>query len=153
ELLQAESSCFLFWGEMWLDQLRDRLFYIETLLNSLETPPQAAVKVELTTSPSSESVQSSPESTEEVAELPEKHEDDTPELVIPNPVELAKKPIMRTTPPQTLETPETPEPPQTLDVVETSVTTLANESSRHPIDRQTRQAILAKKRGSKRSKK
>ena len=79
ELLEAESSCLLFWGETWLEQLRHRLIHIEKLLNAIENPP-----VEVVAEPQQDDI------SEQTVDAPVKAP------VLPSPVMLAKKPIMKT---------------------------------------------------------
>ena len=85
ELLEAESSCLLFWGETWLEQLCHRLIHIEKLLNAIENP-----QVEVRTEP----LQRDDISKNEISELAMDAPVEQP--VLPSPVMLAKKPIMKT---------------------------------------------------------
>jgi len=79
ELLEAEASCLLFWGETWLEQLRHRLIHIEKLLNKIENP-----QVEVVAEPQQD----------DISELAMDAPVEQP--VLPSPVMLAKKPIMKT---------------------------------------------------------
>jgi alpha-amylase/alpha-mannosidase (GH57 family) len=85
ELLQAESSCFLFWGESWLEQLHTRLFHIEKLLNVLENAAVVATPTEVAPLPPA----GPPEEPLEKSEVAEAEPS-----ILPSPVLLAKRPIM-----------------------------------------------------------
>jgi len=169
ELLEAESSCLLFWGETWLAQLHNRLIHIESLLHTIENP---TVETAIASQPDDISELST---CEPAIEPP----------ILPSPVALAKKPIMKiaTQPidsaddvstesvisePLEMESPnisqeEIVEPIEIA--AQNSVAAPINEPETHSpklelptvasqssVDWQTRQAMIAKKKNSRRKK-
>lgn len=138
-LLEAESSCFLFWGETWLLQLEQRLTAIAAQLNTVIHAQTVSLPTALNSV--------APEPPQAILEpLPEVVEPiDVPQA--PNPVTLAKKPMMKAT----LENATSSDSePTSASEPTADVSTPSTDSPQRTIDRQMRQAMIAKKKNSRR---
>lgn len=148
-LLETESSCFLFWGETWLTQLEHRLATLTAQLNALHSQKMSPTPIS-----ANPILPSIPKVAAQVAqnELDQVEPSLTiiepsatvPPVQVPNPVTLAKKPIMRQMASQDSA------PPTANDSISEVSTSPADPPQQRTIDRQTRQAMIAKKKSSRR---
>jgi hypothetical protein len=152
QFLETESSCFLFWGETWLTQMEQRLAILAAQLDAFtQTQQHIEPFPTVSTPPSADetetdvaTITSSPE-TEPTAAVAQ-----VAQTKVPNPVALAKKPIMK---PLANKNSASSNPTPASDLTTDPITEISTPSADSPprtVDRQTRQAMIAKKKSSRR---